>query len=134
MAPQGLADLIQHRDLILFQDNSAVLAGLCKGASAHPEMDQGAAVTHSLLATLQTRMWAQFVPSAANWADEPSRQLEKSPWLRRHGFNVARGVTPVWPYESDLVGLPRQIDAAIMSGVGIGAALGQIPTPPSVPS
>jgi hypothetical protein len=129
MGIQYFADRLRHRDLVLFQDNSAVLAGLCKGTSAHPELDQGAAVVHLLLAALTVRLWAEYIPSKANWADEPSRQLQNSPWLKKHGFQVVTGHTASWPYVNDLADIPGQIQAAIESGVGIGAALGQIPTP-----
>jgi hypothetical protein len=101
-----------------------------QGASAHRELDQGAAVLHFLLAALKIRMWAEYIPSKANWADEPSRHFEGSPWLKRRGFQVSQGRTLAWPYEHDLADIPGLIQAAIESGVGIGAALGKIPPPP----
>ena len=89
------------RDVYWFEDNASVLAGVVKGSSREAELDNGLASIHTILASLQTRVWFEWVESKSNWADGSSRLLEADPWVHKHGFSVSRAVVPVWPWEAE---------------------------------
>ena len=91
-------DTIRRRSLLWFEDNSAVLSGLVKGASGHPMLDAGAATIHLLLAALGARAWFEYVESDANWSDGASRSLADDPWAKANGFIVELGSVPTWPW------------------------------------
>ena len=91
-------DILRGRSVLWFEDNSAVLAGLVKGSSSAPELDQGVAVAHLLLAALQVRVWFEYVESASNWSDGVSRELDQDPWAKDNGFPVAMAQVPQWPW------------------------------------
>ena len=55
------------RDFYWFEDNSAVLMGLCKGSSSQSDLDAGAASCHMLIASLQASGWFEYAESNANW-------------------------------------------------------------------
>jgi hypothetical protein len=93
-------DILRGRSLIWFEDNSAVLSGLVRGASGHPLLDAGAASIHLLLASLQARAWFEYVESDANWSDGASRLLLADPWAAAHGFPIVMGAVPAWPWEA----------------------------------
>ena len=50
-------DILRGRFVLWFEDNSAVLSGLVKGASGHAMLDPGAASIHLLPAALGTRTY-----------------------------------------------------------------------------
>ena len=93
-------DILRGRSLIWFEDNSAVLSGLVKGASGCPLLDAGAASIHLPLAALQARAWFEYVESDANWSDGASRLLLADPWAAAHGFPIVMNTIPTWPWEA----------------------------------
>ena len=90
--------LIRGRSLLWFEDNSAVLSSLVKGASSHPLLDAGNATIHLMLASLQARAWFEYVESDANWSDGASRLLSADPWVRANDFALSMGSVPAWPW------------------------------------
>jgi len=91
-------DIIRGRSLLWFEDNSAVLSGLVKGASGHPMLDAGTATIHLLLASLGARAWFESVESDSNWSDGASRLLTDDPWAKANQFHVQMGHVPTWPW------------------------------------
>ena len=66
-------DLFRGRDVILFIDNVGALMGLANGYSRDVDAARLINVFHVMNAALQANIWFEFVPSAANLADQPSR-------------------------------------------------------------
>jgi hypothetical protein len=71
------AQRLRGRDIIWFEDNSVVLAGLVKGTSMNPELDRGAATGHLLLSQIQARVWFEYIETKSKWSDGASRELDK---------------------------------------------------------
>ena len=63
------------RRVIHFIDNTSALAALAKGYSGVPDSAHIVHVFHAWAAAASTSVWFEYVPSAANPADEPSRVL-----------------------------------------------------------
>ena len=78
----------------LLQDNSNTLGAMIKGYSGSELADRSAMVVALSCAILRCRIWFEYVQSKSNWADEPSRILEISPWCTKHGFSLGRGIPP----------------------------------------
>jgi hypothetical protein len=95
------ADYIRGRDVIWYEDNSAALSSLIKGASGNSELDCGCAVAHLSMALLRARVWFEYIESQANWADGASRLLESDPFLHREQFVTVRTQVPSWPWLTD---------------------------------
>ena len=66
-------ELFRHRHVIHFVDNSGAASILVKGTSRDADASRLAHVFHAVAAALQTIVWWEYVPSAANVADLPSR-------------------------------------------------------------
>ena len=80
------------RDVIHFVDNVGSLVGLAKGYSRDLDSSRLVHVFHAIAAATCTNVWFEYVPSAANIADLPSRgELE----LLRSKGSVAFAVR--WP-------------------------------------
>ena len=62
-----------QRDVIHFIDNTGALVGIAKGYSRDLDSSRLVHVFHSIAAACQTNAWFEYVPSAANIADLPSR-------------------------------------------------------------
>ena len=91
-------DMVRGRDVIWFEDNSVVLAGLCRGMNHGEDLDAGTAVIHLLTAQMKMRMWYEYVESDSNWSDGASRKGEQDPWIQKHHFTVVRATIPTWPW------------------------------------
>ena len=73
LGPHCFPELFRGQNVIHFVDNIGVLAGCISGSSSSPDTN-AILQLHSLkLAELDCRYWAEYVESAANLADEPSR-------------------------------------------------------------
>ena len=92
--------MLRGRSLLRFEDNSAVLSGLIKGASSHYLLDAGNTIIHLLLAFLQARAWFEYVESNANWSDGASRMLSADTWSKANGFDLQIGSVPLWPWSA----------------------------------
>ena len=92
------ADLFRNRDIVWYEDNAVVLAGLVKGANGTADLDNGCCCIHLSMALLHARAWWEYIESAANWADGASRLLEKDPFVYKFGFHTRRGSVPSWPW------------------------------------
>ena len=106
--------MFQHRAVLWFEDNAAVLASVIKGCSSEEEMDAGMASIHTLAAAVSTRIWFEWVESKANWADEASRLLLAGPWAAANGFRMARRSVPTWPWEADGAGRASAVREAVL--------------------
>ena len=109
------------RDAYWYIDNSSILAAMVKGAAGHQDVDSAAAAIHLALAACSARVWWEYIESKSNWADEPSRLLDKSPFLRAEAFEV-----PVWPW-IDRTGRASQV-SLLCDGGGITAVGAPPPT------
>ena len=67
------ASLIRNRRGVWFIDNVASLMCLIRGRSRNPELEQLSHLIHSLLFSLQTMLFWEYIPSASNWSDAISR-------------------------------------------------------------
>ena len=79
--------------MIHWVDNTSAIAALTKGYSAQPDSARLVHALHAWCAVTRTAIWFEYVPSAANAADEPSRDMR----LAREAYEPAPGVrsTPV---------------------------------------
>ena len=82
--------LLAHADLsrLWFIDNTAALMALVRGKSDAPSLDTMAQVAQVASFALRTRPYYEYVESAANWADEVSRQGLRGGWAKSHGFEM----------------------------------------------
>jgi hypothetical protein len=63
------------RDVIHFVDNTSAVAALTKGYSRVPDSARLVHSFHAWCAAARAHVWFEYVPSAANVADRPSREL-----------------------------------------------------------
>lgn len=68
-----VAQLVRGEDVLHFADNKAANAGAVKGSSSSPDMARIVSALHLRWVELQISPWIEFVKSAANLADLPSR-------------------------------------------------------------
>ena len=68
-----LTSITQHREIIHFIDNTGAISSLLHGTSRKPDNPLLVNVFHMFNAGLQARPFWQYVASAANIADMPSR-------------------------------------------------------------
>ena len=73
-------DLVAGRRIIHFIDNTSALSGLVNGYSSKPDIARLINLFHVATIALGCEWWGEWVPSAANLADIPTR--EKSASLR----------------------------------------------------
>ena len=77
----SLSWLFRGRSVIQFQDNTAALSALVHGYASKPDMSRIVNAYHLAQFVLGMRVWFEWVPSAANLADLPSR-LEYEAFFR----------------------------------------------------
>ena len=77
----SLPSLFRGRSVIQFQDNTAALSALVHGYASKPDMSRIVNAYHLAQFLLGVRVWFEWVPSAANLADLPSR-LEHEAFFR----------------------------------------------------
>ena len=68
-----LPALFRGRSVVQFQDNTGALSALIHGYASKPDMSRIVNVFHLAQFVLRARVWFEWVPSAANLADLPSR-------------------------------------------------------------
>ena len=68
-----IAEFLSDRDVLHFADNTAANAAAIKGYSSSPDLALLVSSMHLRIARLGIRIWIEFVPSALNFADAPSR-------------------------------------------------------------
>ena len=69
----SVPDLFRGRSVIQFNDNTVALSALVNGYASKPDMARVVNAFHVAQFALGTRIWLEWVPSAANIADLPSR-------------------------------------------------------------
>ena len=72
-APLSCPEQFRDRETIAFIDNSGALFGMAKGYMRDVDSARLVHAFHCLCAALRSQFWFEFVPSAANLADQPSR-------------------------------------------------------------
>jgi hypothetical protein len=68
-----LAEIWRDADVIHFGDNEAANGASIKGTSGARDLSRLALILHTRLAASATRIWIEWVCSAGNIADDPSR-------------------------------------------------------------
>ena len=71
-----------------FIENTAALMALVRGKSDAPSLDTMAQVAQVASFAFRTRPYYEYVESAANWADEVSRQGLRGGWAKSRGFEM----------------------------------------------
>ena len=69
----NLQDSLRGADVNHFADNTAANGAAIKGYSPAPDIARLVGAYHLRIARLGARIWIEYVPSAANIADMPSR-------------------------------------------------------------
>ena len=64
---------IKGSRLLLFVDNIALVCSVCKGTSAHSDIQSIVTSIHLYLFQIGCAWWIEYVPSKLNLADSPSR-------------------------------------------------------------
>ena len=67
--------LLAGRDVIHWVDNTSALAAMTKGYSSRPDSARLVHALHAWCAVTRTSIWFEYVPSEANAADAPSRDM-----------------------------------------------------------
>jgi len=93
---------LRGRDVIHYVDNFGALACLVKGDSRDPDIGRLAHVLSAILVSIRARPWMDYVRSAANIADLPSRFDIEGLWAfiplppsRHYGFKPLRFWDPI---------------------------------------
>ena len=68
-----LADLLRGRAVMHFIDNTVALSAIVHGYASKPDLGAMVNSLHEAMMDLRCYVWAEWVPSAANIADWPSR-------------------------------------------------------------
>ena len=71
----SLPRLLAGRDVVHWVDNTSAVAALTKGYSGRPDSARLVHALHAWCAVTRTSIWFEYVPSKANAADEPSRDM-----------------------------------------------------------
>jgi hypothetical protein len=126
----GHPHVLAGRDCFWYVDNTVALSAVVKGSSSDADMARAAAAIHLAMALAGTRVWFEYIESESNWADEPSRKLWCSSFLRELQFLSFPGSIPAWPWveEDERVSL---LQAAFLSAVGSGSSAVGDPLPTS---
>ncbi len=103
--------LFRDRDAIWFLDNTVALSSMVKGSSTEPDLARAAASLHLALAYQRSRIWFEYIESDSNWADEPSRSLWSSSFLRTQQFCAMTGNVPSWPWTDEEGRVERVLSA-----------------------
>lgn len=91
----GWSHVIRGRDVIHYVDNYGAMACLVKGDSRDPDIGRLAHLLSAILVSIRARPWLDYVRSASNVSDLPSRfdiegLLEFIPPFRHYGFKALR--------------------------------------------
>ena len=68
-----LPDLVRDRAVMHFIDNTVALSAIVHGYASKPDLGAMVNALHEAMMDLRCYIWAEWVPSAANIADWPSR-------------------------------------------------------------
>ena len=79
---------IAGQDLLIFVDNIALVCSLVKGSSTHSDIQGIVTIMHVFLASIGTIWWIEWVPSALNCADGPSREGLADAWCAEMNIEV----------------------------------------------
>ena len=101
----------RNRDAVWLTDSTVALSATIRGSSSEPDLARAAAAIHLTLASLSSRVWFEYIESDSNWADEPSRALWASSFLRHHKFHVSAGAVPAWPWTDEAGRVERVLSA-----------------------
>ena len=86
-------DLFAGRKVLHWIDNTVALSALVHGYSGKPELAKAVNVLYLQLAALRTNVYFDYVPSKANIADLPSRELFSELTLELSGLSTFPGST-----------------------------------------
>ena len=90
------AQQFRERDVVHFIDNTGALVGIATGYSKDVDSAHLINVFHTIAAAIMVNTWFEYVPSAANIADLPSRMdMELLEQLGSKPFDI------VWPDPSE---------------------------------
>ena len=89
-------ELLAGRAVIHWIDNTSAIAGLAKGYARSPDSARLVHYFHAWCARIGANVWFEYVPSAANVADAPSREIERLSGAR-------------WRLAGDAVSVPRAV-------------------------
>jgi hypothetical protein len=81
-------DLLADADVLWFIDNSGAEGGLISGYSGNEDSAAILGYTHVRLASLNSRVWWDRVPSKENPSDGLSREGIDDPWTRAQGWDL----------------------------------------------
>ena len=106
----SLPEQFRERDVIHFIDNTGALVGIAKGYSKDVDSARLINVYHTIAAAILVNTWFEYVPSAANIADLPSRvDMELLTEMGSTPFDI------VWPDPSEWHGGLEKLFARIAS-------------------
>ena len=98
--------LLAGRDVLHWVDDTSAIAAMTTGYSSRPGSARLVHALHAWCAATRTSIWLEYVPSAANAADEPSRDmsLATAPYVPAPGL-CSEPVRLVLPQVAGLAGL-----------------------------
>ena len=81
-------DMLRDRDVVFFCDNTSAMSTAVHGYARSPHMAALSNTLHLALASLRVNAWFEWVPSAANCADIPSRPqgMAEESFYQEHGI------------------------------------------------
>jgi hypothetical protein len=91
------AEMLQGRNVMHYVDNQGALYGLIGGRSKDPDLNRICMIAQMRTSLLACNVWYDYVPSAANIADLPTRlDAEALLRLERLGPRVPLLLPPAW--------------------------------------
>ena len=81
--------VLRNCDILLFVDNQAVCSALVRGSSPSDDIAHIVALCHLLWASLEARVWLEYVPSADNPSDGLSRDGVADSWTVQQSWSLS---------------------------------------------
>jgi len=91
------AQALAGRDLRMFIDNIGVIANLVKGSTGRHNLAVLLTIILVILASLDTRVWFEYVDTDSNPSDGLSRYGLADPLSQRMGWVPVQSKQPTWP-------------------------------------
>ena len=81
-------DMLRDRDVVFFCDNTSAMRDSVHEYARSPHMAALSNALHLAIASLRVNTWFEWVPSATNCADIPSRPrgMAEESFYRNHGI------------------------------------------------
>lgn len=89
-------DALKDQDLLLFVDNESAASALIRGTSSQDDVGAVVQAFHWLAASINCRVWIEWIDSESNPSDGLSRLGLIDPWTLLQDWELGLAMTPPW--------------------------------------